>query len=396
MRILLIAARHNIVEAAKKLDYEVVLFENKHRLLKETLEIADETHVVDWENHDEVVHLAASIHKMKPFQAVFAFGEKGVLPAALIKEKLNILGNPLKPVELSKDKGKMRKLLNERGISLVRYAVSHSTADLKEAVGRIGLPCIIKPVAGTASSGVFKINTSSELDRLFKQEYLQDEEKMEVIVEEYLNGAEYSVESISFNGTHHIIGITEKFTTGEPSFIETGHFFPAVSLQQNTANDVKDLTLKVLHAIEHEIGPAHTEIKITADGPKVIETHTRPGGDKITELMKLSFGVDVFYETLKSLKGMETQFNPALLQYSGIHFNLFQEGIVTGISGLKDLQKHPNIVEAELYLEPGNEIKPVKDSLTRHGYTVFTAYSPDKLTAMKQYIENTLKVYVKS
>ncbi|UTR13426.1 ATP-grasp domain-containing protein [Salipaludibacillus sp. LMS25] len=393
MRILLIAARHHIVLAAKQLDFEVVLFENKDRLLKKTFELSDETHIIDWNDHKFVLSLAQALHREKPFDAVFAFGEMGITPAAIIKEELNIKGNPLYPVNHSKNKGKMRKLLNKNNISPVKFAECSGSENIKSTIKEMGFPSIIKPISGTASTRVQKINNYQDVDEFLS--HYETSEIYEVIIEEYLEGREFSVETLSFDGKHLVLGITEKFTTGEPNYIETGHIFPATSLTGNEEDSIVNVTIQLLNCLEHQNGPGHTEIKLTSNGPKVIETHTRPGGDNITDLIRNSLGVDVFYETFKHIKGLQPTSNIEPFKFSGICFTLCSSGVVTNISGKELIEKHYNVEKLDLQVSVGEEISNATDSISRHGYTLFTSHSREKAREMLKFINENLNIKVR-
>src|SRR5207244_3567805 len=97
-------------------------------------------------------------------------------------------------------------------------------------------------------------------------------------------------------------GTTDKITTGAPNFVELGHTHPS-SLAPATLERIEALTLQVLDAVGHRYGPSHTEIIVTADGPKLVETHTRTGGDRIFEIVELVHGVDMFTATLQGFAG---------------------------------------------------------------------------------------------
>lgn len=87
-------------------------------------------------------------------------------------------------------------------------------------------PVIVKPTDRSGSRAITKVNNSRELKAAITAAVSQSFEK-KAIVEGYLSGDEYSMETISFSGQHHCLAITKKYTTGTPHFIETGHLQPA-------------------------------------------------------------------------------------------------------------------------------------------------------------------------
>jgi biotin carboxylase len=114
-----------------------------------------------------------------------------------------------------------------------------------------------------------------------------------VLLEELLDGPEVSVETVSYGGAVHLIGVTDKSIGGAPAFIETGHMFPADLTPADTeaAEQTALSALKALGLTEGVV--AHTEIKLTSAGPRVVEVNPRPAGNRITELVRHVTGVDL-------------------------------------------------------------------------------------------------------
>ena len=114
-----------------------------------------------------------------------------------------------------------------------------------------------------------------------------------IMVEEYMTGAEVSVEAMTVNGETTIVTITDKFITPPPYFVEVAHSEPS-QLDEDTQEQIRQITRKALKAIHLLNGPSHTEIKVTKEGPKIVELAARLGGDFITSrLVPLSTGVDL-------------------------------------------------------------------------------------------------------
>ncbi|MDZ5001706.1 ATP-grasp domain-containing protein, partial [Clostridium perfringens] len=114
----------------------------------------------------------------------------------------------------------------------------------------------------------------------------------EVIVEEFIDGKEYSMEFFSDNGKHSFLAITEKFTTGAPNFIERAHLQPG-RIKEETLLKAIEVAINGLNAFEICDGASHVEIKVDRDAIFIIEIGARMGGDFIgSELVRLSTGID--------------------------------------------------------------------------------------------------------
>ena len=98
-----------------------------------------------------------------------------------------------------------------------------------------------------------------------------------------------SVETVTADGATHVVGVTDKSIAGDPWFVESGHMFPA---DLPTA-DAEAVAVAAIEALGLDRGVAHTEVKLTPDGPKLVEVNPRPAGNQITELVRRVTGIDL-------------------------------------------------------------------------------------------------------
>jgi biotin carboxylase len=226
-------------------------------------------------------------------------------------------------------------------------------------------PLIVKPVDRSGSLGVQKVNSLDELE-LAIQRAKNESFINECIVEEYIKGAEVSVESISWEGKHYIITITDKETTGAPYFVEISHHQPSL-LDINIQNKIIHATQNALDALNLKYGASHSEFKITNDGKVyVIEVGARMGGDFIgSDLVFLSTGYDFLKGVIEiALGNFKTPYT-SINKYSGVYF------LCKDREHLKSLieNKIENyIIKAEI---TNQIIKPVQCSADRSGYLIY-------------------------
>lgn len=389
MRLLLIGSRLDAVLAAKQTGNYVILFEQKERITEEVSKVVDELHIIDWEEINLALSLAQQIHENEKLDAVFSFGERGTVTSSYISSKLKVKGNNLKSILMSHNKGLLRKHLNQKRISYVNYEICDNMVDIKDSLLKIGFPCIVKPIKGTGSRGVIAVNSLED----FIDKSRDRSVEFPVIIEEQLKGIEISVEALSVDKKHHIIALTKKTTTGAPNFLEVQHEMP-FKINKTDENIIYELVKKVLDTIELDIGPSHTEIILTEKGPKVIETHARPGGDNITELIKLSFGIDVYEETYKHLSNSNykvTSINQN--KYSLVKYLFFPQGKLVHLDGIKEASK---IAKVELYITQNSIIKTPSQSKERHGYYIVSANTRQELEKLTKKVENYINYKVES
>lgn len=205
---------------------------------------------------------------------IYHIGREETMAAAYeVAEELHIEVNPAEAVRLLTDKHAMRDLLAARGMSPVSFEAVATRREVPDAVRRIGRPAVVKPTALAGSRGVFLWQEEADLAvwTVLVEEYGYDGP---FLVEEYLRGPEYSVETLSRDGEHRIVGITEKLLGAPPLFVEVGHVHPA-PLPPERRRAVEDLTTELLTACGYRFGPAHTEVIWTEAAPA--SSSRRPG-----------------------------------------------------------------------------------------------------------------------
>lgn len=213
-----------------------------------------------------------------------------IITVDFIANELNLVGNSCECSSLTTNKYLMREALGNENLPIPNFQLFSSITDVE--VDRFSLPCIVKPIDRSGSRGITLISSFKDLSTatIKSQEcsFVDD-----VLIEEFINGREFSIESISRSGEHRILQITEKFTTGSPCFIERGHLTPA-RISENEVTLISKVVTKALSCLKVKNGAAHSEIKLNSNGEvKIIEIGARMGGDFIgSHLVKISTGFD--------------------------------------------------------------------------------------------------------
>mgnify|MGYP003775813801 CR=1 FL=1 len=373
MRILIIGGKIINLQKAKALGLEILYIQKqeyiqeKELLLDSLLNHADHVFFLDYENPEVLLPLVKTLYEIFAFQYVISPTEPGFLPAAQINDFLGLTGNSLDTARLLKNKWDMRQRLNFLGVSPVAAQIGQTEVDLFTFAKNYGLPMIVKPVDGTASLGIFCIKKDAEINSTWQQ--IQKLNLSSFIMEEYLDGSEVSVEALTFNGQHVVVCITDKLTL--PNFVESGHSVPT-QLDDVSQAQVIDTVITFLNAVGLKEGPSHTEVKLTANGPRIVESHNRVGGDKIVDLVEIVYGIDMVSLSFAWLFGLAKPLSGSLKPQGGAAIRFFAPppGIVQKISGVEKIQNREEVVEIELTVKIGSQIQPVLKSQDRSGYLI--------------------------
>lgn len=385
-RILIIGGRDTSVEMLASLPIHVTLFQTADRLTDIQMKIAKRVIVTNLKDTQEVIQLAKAIHNIEPFDAAVSFLEVYLELTANIVETLKIKGNPLTPVRLTMDKYLMREKMVESDLPTVKFKRCRRKEDVVSAAEVFKFPIILKPTRGTASERVTLIGSASELDIAW--EWANNDED-ELIVEEYIDGKEYSIECLSHNGEHQLLAITEKETTGAPHFIESGHRQPA-PIPEELETNIKNVVFRFLDLISQKEGPTHTELKVKDSIPYIIESHTRYGGDRIWEMVYLTKGLHIPQATVCQLLGLNVPIHPYLYHAAAVRFILSEPKQCQEITGVEQAKKQKGVYRVHLDVKPGDIIKPLASSDDRCGYILVGGDTPDEAITNASYAVNQI------
>ena len=288
---------------------------------------------------------------------------------AKTSDKLNLHSINYETAVKATDKYDMIKAFKEHNVPSPWFFVVDTLEELKAHEADVTFPCIIKPTDNAGSHGVAKVYSFQEL--LDNYEYAHSCSRHgKVIIEEYLDGPEVSVEVMVVNGVVNILQITDKITTEAPHFVEMGHTQPS-RLPVATQEAIRNVTVAACTAIGIDKGPAHVEMKVTKRGPVMIELGARMGGDNITtHLVPLSTGIDMVGITIKVALGEDPDIEPTLHCGSAIRYFEVPFGTIKAIENVEEAKKLPGVKQITFTKELGEESTPIHCSNDRIGFVI--------------------------
>lgn len=213
-----------------------------------------------------------------------------VITVNYVANKLGLPCNSMKSTYMSTNKHAMRLAFEEHGDPSPKSFLFEDESQLENI--HIDYPAIVKPTDRSGSRGIYKVYSVEEA-RNVANDALQQSLEHKALIEEFVEGNEYSVEYISYRREHTFLALTKKYTTGAPHFIETGHLEPA-PVSEDVLQRIMGVVEHALNTLEVENGASHSEIKIDGEGNiKIIEIGVRMGGDCIgSDLVRYSTGYD--------------------------------------------------------------------------------------------------------
>lgn len=383
------------IKKAKEMGYEVISVDYDPEAVG--FELADVKLVVSTLDQEEVLRQAQIL---EPDVVITSTSDGPVRTAAYVNEQLG------KQPDLAYEdslcatiKSYMRNRLKENHVPIPQYFIVHNETEFLEAVRAIKGDIIVKPADNAGSRGVVLVkknplNGSMEPENVLEiYAYSRGNSRNgTIMVEEFMEGEEVSVESMTVNGETTVITITDKMTTPPPYFVELGHVEPSrhpIELQEQ----IKEVAKQAVSAIRLQNGPAHTEIKLTKDGPKIVELAARLGGDFITSrLVPLSTGVDMVGGSVILATGGRVDLERKWNKGAAIRFIPGEKGVITNISIPKEMEKSAGVEEIVLYKKVGDLVDGTKSSNDRLGHIIATGRDAEEAFARATDVLNKIKV----
>jgi carbamoyl-phosphate synthase large subunit len=313
---------------------------------------------------------------------------------ARLADEMGYIFNAPEIVEQCRNKHLMKRVFLQQRVPCAKGILLKNNDSISKELlekNELFFPLIIKPTDAHSSRGVCKVDTFEELMNQ-TNETAQFSSNGEFLVEEFLTGREFSVESITYQGKTDIVQITEKIITPYPRTVEIGHLQPA-AINAEEQTDMEVVTKKALKALAIDNCASHTELKITPQGVKVIEVGARLGGDFISSyLTQSSTGVSMDKAAIQVALGIKPDVLPKKQRFSFIKYIELPVGNkVIDVLPINEFMNNPDVVFAHIFVRPGDIISSIEHSAQRPACVIITADSILQLKKITEKAETIIK-----
>jgi biotin carboxylase len=338
---------------------------------------------------DPVEVLAATAH-LDDVEGVVNCSESCLRTQAALVERYGVPGIDSETAAVCRDKQLMMRRFEQHGVPIGRRRVVSKIADIPAAVRDVGCPGVLKPSTGVASLFTVRFDSEQELDRWFAQfdaaasgHHSAAIREMDGrwLVEEYLDGPGFSVESVTLGGETTHVAVCKKGEMSQPFFLETGHTCPA-PIAADIREKMEDIAGRAIQALGITDGITHAEMKLTSRGIRVLEVGARMGGGSIRQVVRLATGVDLLELTLDLARGRKPEIAP-LTDRAAASRSWFPEWpcIVTDLSRAEELLELPGVVAVNRWTPEGDVYRLPPDGYREILGVVATGATPEEATA---------------
>lgn len=298
--------------------------------------------------------------------------------------KLGLSGPSPSAVAVARDKARLRQQTCGALPITPRW---HAFDSLEAALACVlfgKVDCVVKPADSSGGRGVYQLDRDADQNTRLAalQTAFAASKRGRVMVEEFIPGPEYSIESLTFEGKTRTIAVTEKTTSGPPYFVEIKHVVPA-TLSADEYSTIVDFAKRVIDLAELDWCATHIEIKLSPSGPVLVEMAARLGGGFInTDLVPLALGVDMVKAVIDVSLGLAPDLNATKSRAAAIRFLIPAPGTFIGAHGMQRVRSLPGVERVVCDYSPQEQVGVVRDATGRKSYLICQAENTEMVRAL--------------
>jgi biotin carboxylase len=360
--------------------------------------LADVSEAVDFSNIAAAIEVARR-HRVDGVVAIST--DRAVPVAAAIAEALGLPGIGVDVALAMTDKGTMRDRIALAGLPQPPYALLGPGDNLAEALETVGTPAVVKPVDSGGQRGLFLIGSADELREAVPIAF--DFSRVgRVILERYLPGNELNVMVVVAEGQPHVLTLSDRLRPAGIGFgVGWAHLYPS-ALDHTVLARAEEIACASVMALGLTDGIAFPQLLATDNDVFVVEVAARIAAGQMADLVRLGTGIDLLEVAFSQALGrridprsLRQKFRrPLAIRFLTASPGPLPVGRLRSITGLDEVRNAPGVLEADLYLQPGETIRPVQVDADRRGYVIATGADP--LEALARADEATRMLRVKT
>jgi len=377
-----------VILRAKKMGYQVIVTDYNPNTLG--MKDADIPIIMSTRDIPGSVRVAKSQNEITPISAVLTVGTDASMTVAAVANALNLPGIKYEDAEAATNKIKMRMRFKEHGVPSPKFLPVWSLSDAKKAGKILKFPNVIKPSDNMGARGVIRVDNLNQLPDAFK--FAKNASPSgELIMEEFMDGPELSIDAIIHKDEITITGIADRIIEYPPYFIETGHTMPS-NMPREIQDAVSEVMKQGIRALGIDIGAAKGDIKITKNGPMIGELAARlSGGFMSAYTYPLATGVDLMKAAIEVALGQEPgNLEPVICMSAVERAIIPKPGIIRKITGLEEALKIPGIKEIFINVKPGDKVSYPRSNVDKAGHIIAAGKTLDQVEASVEQCKKTL------
>ncbi|ODA93214.1 argininosuccinate lyase [Mesorhizobium sp. SEMIA 3007] len=337
--------------------------------------------------------------KLSRLAGIYSSSEYFVEAASRVATAIGLPAANPEAIATCRNKWKQAAELRRQSITIPETGLATSVSDVEKILAQATLPVVVKPVSGSGSSGVRLCDSAAAAIKAFESARgaLLDQVDLpspDILIQQYVEGKEYSAEIIAYDGTLHCLGILAKHKGPAPCFVEVGHDFPA-PLPEPSRQELASFAAGAVSALGLNFGPAHVEFVITRSGPVIIEVNPRLAGGMIPVMLTHALGTSILDMVIELYAGEGFTPPRARARAGAIRFQLVHRSGKLKRLGFSR-NPEPTVPEAGLLKSEGEEVQTNGDFRDRVGYAIGVADELNAAVAAAQRMIDSIVIEIET
>lgn len=379
----------DVIEKAKRMGYYVLAVDGNPKA--PGFNVADKAICADIVNEETMLKIARDEHVDG---VIHPCSEVSMAVMGRINDELGLSGISRDQAICATNKHLMRKAFEKGNAPSPKSILAQDAEDAWSRLqNEFDTDAILKPSRNSGSRGIAKVSRNMDKGDFIRayDEALSESRDHSVLIEQFIEGPEFSIEMIVWQGEIHVLTVTDKKTTGAPHFVELGHNQPSC-FSDTDVETLKAAAVAGVRALGVNNCACHAEAKLMNGKAYLMEVGARLGGDFIsTELTHLSTGIDMVAAAIDVALGVEPDLS-AKEEPKGVCIRYFcpKPGKLVSISNTEVLN-NPHVYLWEIYPKEGDVIPAVTSSLCRSGHVIVTEKTPQKAIELAERLIESVK-----
>jgi biotin carboxylase len=378
----------DFARAAQKLDVEVVFGTDRCRVLKDPWR--DAAISMRFHRPVEAVRLIRKYAKTRPIDAVIAVGDKPTVTASLICRALDLPVNSPQAVQKCRNKFEFRKALRNSGLLAPGFHRFALERDPQTLLRHVQFPCVLKPLALSASQGVIRADNEVQFREAFHRirslletpaiRILKDPSNQYLMVEDYIEGKEVALEGLLSKGRLRVLALFDKPDSLEGPFFEETIYVTPSRNSKRMQRRIADCASAAAQALGLRDGPVHAEFRTNKRGVWILELAARSIGGLCSRTLRFGTGMSLEEVIIRHALGMKTHSTQLESEAAGVlMLPIPGKGYLRRVEGISRAKRVKGIQEVTITAKLGQKLVPWPEGSSYLGFIFARNTSPDQV-----------------
>lgn len=340
--------------------------------------------------------------RTRPIHAIVAVGDRPTLTAALACRALGLAHNPPEAVAAARNKFRARQRLQAAGLPVPPFARFALDEDPHEVARRMRFPCVLKPLALSASRGVIRADAPDAFVTAFRRiaallrspeiRVLREEAHDWILVEGFIEGREVALEGVLDQGRLRLLALFDKPDPLDGPFFEETIYVTPSRLAPEAQGQILEATERAARALGLVHGPIHAELRLSRAGPRVLEVAARAIGGLCSRVLRFGTGLSLEELILRHALGMDIgPFQREEAAAGVMMLPIPEAGVYRRVEGLEAARRVPGIAELTITAKEGQTLLPLPEGASYLGFLFARGPSPQQVEDALRFAHQQLR-----